>query len=469
MAQFVDVLAVPATGGYFVEDLAALQGKPTPVAERYRETPVTAGFRAVRQVAPALSVGLVLDTGRVAWGDCVAVAYTGKAGRDPLFDIDRGLTTVQDVVRPALTGKSVDRFRDLDQVLDALTEWVTETRVTERPPAPSQPLVWPKMSRRELLTAPARLLSAVQAEDSAQAPPPTETVRVRRPLPTAVRYGVSQALLAAVACAQNRTMTEVLCREWQLPLPVQPVALHAQSGADRYDGVDRMVARRIASLPHGLADDLAAQIGEDGRLLTQYTRWISQRIQALADPAYRPTIHLDVQGALGTVFHHQPGRILGQLFSLQSAARPYSIRVESPVVMETRSAQIELMRQLIDYTNTRHIDVVLVADEWANTLEDIQAFIDADAAQMIQIKMPDLGSLSQSVEAVLACRRANVGAFLGGSCAETDLSARASVHLALATRPDLLMAKPGMGVDEAVSLAQNEMARVLAEIHARAG
>jgi methylaspartate ammonia-lyase len=108
--------------------------------------------------------------------------------------------------------------------------------------------------------------------------------------------------------------------------------------------------------------------------------------------------------------------------------------------------------------------VQLVADEWANSLDDIQAFVKAQAADMIQIKMPDLGSVHNSVEAVLACKAHQVGAFLGGSCAETGRSARVAVHVALATRPDIIMAKPGMGVDEAVSLVHNEMARVLAVI-----
>jgi len=79
----------------------------------------------------------------------------------------------------------------------------------------------------------------------------------------------------------------------------------------------------------------------------------------------------------------------------------------------------------------------------------------------VQIKMPDLGGVHNAVEAVLACKAAGVGAFLGGSYAETDLSARVSVHVALATGSDLLMARPGMGVDEAISLTQNEMARAL--------
>ena len=135
--------------------------------------------------------------------------------------------------------------------------------------------------------------------------------------------------------------------------------------------------------------------------------------------------------------------------------------------MDSRKEQIEMYQSLKKYIRMRGMNVQLVADEWANTLEDIRAFIDAGAADMIQIKMPDLGGIQNSVEAALACREAGVGAFLGGSCAETALSARMSIQVALAVRPDIVMAKPGMGVDEAVSLAQNEMARTLAEIAVR--
>jgi methylaspartate ammonia-lyase len=137
------------------------------------------------------------------------------------------------------------------------------------------------------------------------------------------------------------------------------------------------------------------------------------------------------------------------------------------VIEDTREAQIEVFKTLRDYIRIRRMSCQLVADEWANSLEDIQAFLNAGAVDMIQIKMPVLGSVHNAIEAVLACRQAGVGALLGGSYAETAQSARVSVHVALATQPDLLMAKPGMGVDEAVSLVQNEMVRVLATIQAR--
>ena len=176
-------------------------------------------------------------------------------------------------------------------------------------------------------------------------------------------------------------------------------------------------------------------MGRDGGELTRYIRWLAKRIRELGGPDYQPTIHLDLYGALGQIYDHQPGRMLGQLYAWELAAQPYRLRIESPVLMDSREAQIETMKTLREYVRLRKMKVQLVADEWANTLDDIRAFVEAGAADMIQIKMPDLGSLHNAVEAVLACKAAGVGAFLGGSYAETDLSARVSVHVALATRP----------------------------------
>nr|WP_315988364.1 hypothetical protein [Desulforamulus aquiferis] len=38
---------------------------------------------------------------------------------------------------------------------------------------------------------------------------------------------------------------------------------------------------------------------------------------------------------------------------------------------------------------------------------------------------------------------------MGGTCNETDRSAQVCVHIGIATQPDQMLAKPGMGVDEA--------------------
>jgi methylaspartate ammonia-lyase len=455
-----DVLAVPAMGAYYYDDLTALQAKPLSVAERYTAEPVTPGFRRVREVAEALSVGLILDNDQVAWGDCVAVEFSGKAGRHPLFRAEEGLATIERTVAPALRGRELTGFRELTAEVDALVESVTVSRPVER--GDSDVEETRTLSRRDLF----RLLRPGEEGDGPQAQE-VEEVTVERRLHTAIRYGVSQALLTAVALARGVTMTEVVAEEYGLPLPSQPVPIHAQCGADRYAGADKMIARRVASLPHSLVDNIPEHLGEDGQVLVRYARWLRERIPQLAGDDYKPTIHLDVHGALGRIYDNNLGQMLGYLIQLEKAVEPYSLRLESPLILDSRTGQIEAMQTLRDYVRFRKMNVKLVADEWANTLEDIRAFIDAGAADMIQVKMPDLGSVHNSIEAVLACKAGGVGAFLGGSCAETDLSARVAVHVALATRPDMMMAKPGMGVDEGVSLVHNEMARTLAWIGSR--
>jgi methylaspartate ammonia-lyase len=453
------VIALPITGAYYVEDLAALQSKPTPMAERYTAAPLTPGFRHVRELAEGVSVGFGLDDGRVAWGDCIAVAYSSKAGRDSVFRAAEGLATIERTVGPAFEGREISTFREMAQVLEDLHETVEEER----------PLIQPEgMTRRDLLTVPARLWQAAQEEEES-APAgretrPTKRVTVERQLHTAVRYGASQALLRAAALARRATMAELVAEEWGLPRPNAPVPIHAQCGADRYAGADKMIVRRVASLPHALVDDVPEQLGPDGSQLTRYARWLKERIRELGGPDYRPTIHLDVHGALGHIFDDDLGHVLGQLYALEQAVQPYTLRVESPVILDSREAQIEAMKALRDYVHFRQMEVQLVADEWANTLDDIRAFVEAQAADMIQIKMPDLGGVDNAIEAVLACQAQGVDAFLGGSCAETVSAAQIAVHVALATRPGILMAKPGMGVDEAISLTQNEMARTLAEV-----
>lgn len=452
MTTITGIIAVPTAGAYYFDDLAALQSQPLSIAERYRAEPLTPGFQKVREPAEAVSLGLVLDDERIAWGECVSVEFGGQAGRFPIFRAEEGIALIKAHLHPFLLGKNPENFRVLlDQIESLTVKTEVERLVPERKPGE-------ELSRRDLLAAPARLF---------QKGPTTQRSVEERPLHPALRYGVSQALLQAAALTQGVTMTEVICQAWDLPLPPQPVPIHAQCGADRYDGADKMIARGVASLPHSLVDNLPDHLGEDALKLIRYARWLKTRIQEIGGPDYHPTIHLDVHGGLGNIYDNQAGKILGALSSLEKAVHPYPLRVECPVIMDSRAEQIETLRTLREYLQFRDMNTKIVADEWANTREDIQAFLDAEAVHMIQVKMPDLGGIQETIGAVLACKEAGVEAFLGGSCAETDLSARISAHVALATQPALVMAKPGMGVDEAISIVHNEMARTLAWIKAR--
>jgi methylaspartate ammonia-lyase len=459
-SRITKVLAVPAVGAGYYEDLAALQTDYVALPQRFTAPAVTQGFRAVREVAEGVSVGVLLDTGQIAWGDCMAVSHSGTAGREPVFRTKYGLAAIRDVVAPILKGRAIPRFRELAEEVDALGESVEVIR----PASGIEATRTGGVSRRALITAPARMLQAARGEET-----PTERVVVNRRLHPAIRYGVSQALLRAIAAARNLSMAEVIAEEWNLPLPEAMVPIHAQSGGERYYNAEKMIARRVASLPHALVDDIPGQVGKEGAELTRYLRWLSQRIRTLGGYDYQPTIHLDLHGALGKLHDNNADKMTEQLRTWESTAQPYRLRVESPVLRENRQAQIWAMKTLKEYANSRKLTVEIVADEWANTLDDIRAFVETGAAHMIHIKMPDLGSIHNSVEAVLVCKEAGASTLLGGSYAETEISARASVHVALATQPDLIMAKPGLGTDEAICLVQNEMKRTLSCIRGHAG
>jgi len=456
MSTIVRILTAPAAGGYCIEDQSALQSSPAPLEAQHTTTSSALGVRRVREIAEAVSVGVVLDDGRVAWGDCVA--DTGKAGHGTAFRTEQGIATVHELIAPVLVGQSLTSFRDLANAVEGLVESVPVERVIET----TEPEQASGVSRRDLLTG-----KFLLAHDKGPERLRTEHVVVIQPIHTAVRYGLSQALLAATALSRGLTPAEVIAAEWGLPLPSGPVPICALSSGDRYAEVDRVIVRRLASLGHRLGDNVPEELGSDGDKLVQYARWLKKRIQESAGADYHPTIHLDVHGTLGQIVDNSLGRVLGLLYALESAVKPYALRVECPVLLSSREAQMDAMRTLRQYVHARGMQVQIVADEWVTSLDDITAFADAQAADMIQIKMPALGGAHNAVDAILACKQRGVGASLSACCADTDLSARVSIHVALAARLDAIMAKPGMGLDDAVTLTQNEMSRILAEVRWR--
>ena len=224
-----------------------------------------------------------------------------------------------------------------------------------------------------------------------------------------------------------------------------------------------MIVNQIAVLPHGQVDNISEQVGAQGEHLLEYARWLVARIKLLGAPSWTPVISLDVHGALGKVFHADPNRIADYLVELSQILAPWELRIESPVLGATREETAKMLgavRQALQ-RDRASAKVLLFVDEFANTLEDIRFFAASGAVDGVHIKMPDLGSIADSVEAVLVCRKHGIKPLLGGSCVETESNAHMAAQLALAVSPDVVLAKPGMGVDEAVMLLRNEMRRTL--------
>lgn len=410
--KIIDILAVPVRTGFFADDQAAILAGAVKDGAAYLGAPVTPGFRAVRQAGEAVSVMLVLDDGQVALGDCAAVQYSGVGGRDAVFDSVQAAALILEQVAPLLRERELTDFRSLAGLIDGLE---------------------------------------VNGH----------------PLHTAIRYGVTQALLDAVARSQSVTMAEVVRDEYATGAELVPVPMFVQSGDDRYDNVDKMILKRADVLPHGLINNIDTKLGRDGELLAAYLGWVRDRVLALGADGYAPVLHIDVYGTVGQAFDSDVERVADYLATLGEIAAPFQLRVEHAIDAGNRDGQIATSAALRAALKARGCGVQIVVDEWCNTLDDIRLFVAAAAADVIHVKTPDLGGINNTIEALLLVARGGLLAYCGGTCNETDRSAQVSAHVAMACSASQVLAKPGMGVDESMMIVGNEMARVTALVAAR--
>ena len=231
--------------------------------------------------------------------------------------------------------------------------------------------------------------------------------------------------------------------------------------------IDRMILKRVELLPHASFQQVERDIGLKGEKLIAYAQGVVRRVREIGDPDYRPVIHLDVYGTIGEAFGDDIDAVARYLGELKAAVEPHDLLVESFTIAPSRAEQIARFSALRAALRQAGHRVGIIVDEWCNTLDDIKAFADAEAADYAQIKTPDLGGVNNTIEAVLYARVKGMGCCLGGSGNETDQSARITAQIGLATRPSFLLSKPGFGGDEALMIQMNEMLRTLALIEAR--
>lgn len=412
--KIIDIICSKGRTGFYFDDQRAIKKGAVSDGAAYIGQPVTAGFTSIRQAGEAISVMLVLEDGQIAYGDCAAVQYSGAGGRDPLFLAEDFIPVIEKEIKPMLLGQEADSFRRLAEMVDHFE-------------------------------------------------------KDGKKFHTAIRYGVTQAILDAVAKANHKMMCEVVAEEYGTTVSEKEIPIFTQSGDNRYENSDKMIIKQAAVLPHALINNVKTKLGEHGELLEEYVGWLRDRILKLRTREdYMPVFHIDVYGTIGAAFGNNNYEAMADyLAKLEEAAKPFHLRIEGPMDVEDRELQMKALAELTRVVDERGIKVELVADEWCNTLEDIKYFADNKAGHMVQIKTPDLGGINNIAEAVLYCKEKGIGAYQGGTCNETDRSAQVCVNIAMAVQPDQILAKPGMGVDEGYMIVYNEMQRILAVRKAR--
>lgn len=413
--KIVNALCTPGLTGFYFDDQKAIKQGALMDGFTYAGEPLTDKFSAIRQAGESLLMMLVLEDGQVAYGDAAAVQYSGAGGRDPLFLAEEGKHFFETHLKSKLIGLDVATFKGHAEFFDTLT---------------------------------------IEGKK----------------LHTAMRYGLSSALLQATAKAQHKTVAEVVRKEYGLKKQTyDPVPIFAQTGDERYSNVDKMIIKEVDVMPHALINNIDTKLGHNGELLKEYVQWMRNRIlDKRRREDYLPIFHIDVYGTIGIIFKEDLDAIYRYLKELSAVAAPFSLRIEGPVDAGERKATMEALRDLrtkLDADPDVHVEIV--ADEWCNTLEDVKYFTDHKAGHMIQVKTPDLGSVHNVIEALLYCRQHEMGAYSGGTCNETNISAEITTSIAIACEARQCLAKPGMGADEGIMIVKNHMARELALIESR--
>lgn len=411
--KIIDVVCSAGKTGFYFDDQRAIKAGAGHDGMFYLGETVTPGFETIRQSGESISLQLILEDGQVAFGDCAAVQYSGAGGRDPLFLAKDFIPVIEKEIAPKLIGRDLNNFKTLAEEFDSM-----------------------------------------QVEG--------------KRLHTAIRYGITQALLDAVAKARKVTMAEVIQADYNTGLEITKRPIFTQSGDDRYMNADKMIIKGADVLPHALINNVKEKLGEHGEILLDYVKWLRDRILAKrVNPEYYPIFHIDVYGTIGAAFNCDTVKMADYIATLVEAAKPFKLRIEGPMDVEDRDKQIEALATLTTEVDRRGIEVELVADEWCNTLEDIKLFADKKAGHVVQIKTPDLGGVNNIADAILYCNKVGIGSYCGGTCNETNRSAEVTTNIGMACGALQVLAKPGMGVDEGFMIVFNEMARVEALVNRR--
>ncbi len=213
--RIVDVVCAEGRTGFYFDDQRAIKAGAGNDGFTYVGEAKTEGFSSIRQAGESISVMIILEDGQVAFGDCAAVQYSGAGGRDPLFLAKDFIPVIEKEIAPKLIGRELDSFKALAEEFDAME------------------------------------------------------VNGKR-LHTAIRYGITQAILDAVSKAKKVTLAEVIKDEYNTGLEITKRPIFTQSGDDRKNNADKMIIKGADVMPHALINHVETKLGKDGSILKEY-------------------------------------------------------------------------------------------------------------------------------------------------------------------------------------------------------
>ncbi|MCK7490602.1 MAG: hypothetical protein MZW92_01580 [Comamonadaceae bacterium] len=142
-----------------------------------------------------------------------------------------------------------------------------------------------------------------------------------------------------------------------------------------------MILKGVDVLPHALINNVDEKLGRDGEKLREYVALAGPAGSGAVrpDPAYRPTLHIDVYGTIGADLRpERPARSPITWPPSEADAGEFPLYIEGPVdAEEKRRADRAARRRSERPAGAAASAVKIVADEWCNTYEDVRDFTDA--------------------------------------------------------------------------------------------
>jgi len=388
-----------------------------------------------------VSVGMAVNDGPLCWGACTPLGDDDPSPAD-------AVRTLRRIVRPALQNALPPNFLDLSARLGELTETVTRTHSLP-PPVRAGGAV----SRRDLLTGRPWL----------PRPFPTKTVTVQQPLHPAILFGVSVALLRAMAAARGLPPADFLAEACRLSPPDAPLPLHADIEESDPGAVDAFILRRVASVGYAVpAGNRKTAAGPNAERLQRNVRRLKERLLAILPSDRRPILHLNLRGVLGDLYGDNIGKILGALYGLRRAAEPYPLRVENPLCAERSDVLLERLAQLGELLRLRGVAVELAQGEGIHSAAAVDALRQTGAVTMARLSAPRLGGLHATLSLAQTCAEAGLSALLDGEFARFPDAADVLTDVALVLRPAFFAVPVIGGQGQVLSQIRTHIARTLA-------
>ncbi len=371
----------------------------------------------------------MVDDQYVFWGDCLVDVERDLAEYSNFSDTANFIETVDAIVRPVLQGQQLDSFQALCQHVEALRETVSYDVVT---PAPiPEPKTNGAVSRRDLISGNILGLGATK-----EAPKDiVEQVTERRALHPGLRYGLSAALLGAVAHVNRQSAVEVLANEYSLPIADAPLAIHIELIGSRLSS-DDLLNYPIDALGYTqFVVNAREEMGANGERIQAYARQLKARLQDTLPPDTNICLQLNTDGGWGQLKDNNTGKLLGALSGLSHATKPFSVRLVSPFNCKTVEEDIDKMKDLTQFIRFRKINAELVAKRNITSLEMVKRYAEKKAGNVMQLNPLLLGTIDQTLQAVQVCHTHDIAVLLGSTRTASDRSSEILAALALVAQP----------------------------------